>query len=253
MVKFIIYKITNNKTGKSYIGRTNNLKARIIAHRLKNSPCAYLSRAIHKYGWENFSVEILEEVQEFENACIREGALIKEHKTLAPDGYNLISEGASGRSPVAETRKKMSRAQQGCKRGNSKYFGVGRRKNRYRFRLSVTKDGERLEISGAEGSEEDAAKSYDKLALYFHGKSATLNFEESRSLSNGDVKSFFRELQKKKKQSSTAEGVSLHKLTGKWRAYFYDNGKQVDLGLFETEKEAIKARKNGIKKYFKEN
>ena len=57
-----IYKLTNTINDKVYIGQTVNFRARRSKH--KNSwkpgrPKTYLSRAINKYGWENFKVEIL--------------------------------------------------------------------------------------------------------------------------------------------------------------------------------------------------
>lgn len=43
--------------------------------------------------------------------------------------------------------------------------------------------------------------------------------------------------------SSKYPGVSYHKATGKWQASIIDKGKQIYLGLFETELEAYKAYK----------
>lgn len=42
--------------------------------------------------------------------------------------------------------------------------------------------------------------------------------------------------------TSGMRGVGFHKLTGKWTAYIHDNGKQIHLGLFETQDDAITAR-----------
>ena len=93
-MKNTIYKIINKITGKSYVGRTNNLKKRIITHR--NHPgCRYLHNAIKKYGWENFEVKILEEC-DIEKAAEIENKYIILENTLFPNGYNLILETNNG-------------------------------------------------------------------------------------------------------------------------------------------------------------
>lgn len=43
--------------------------------------------------------------------------------------------------------------------------------------------------------------------------------------------------------TSGIRGVSLHKQTGKWRAYISYNGKQINLGLFWNIKDAAQVRK----------
>ena len=68
-----IYKITNLKNQKVYIGQTNNFVARMRNHK----SCAFnpnaheyvlhLYYAIRKYGWDNFSKEIIEEIPEEES------------------------------------------------------------------------------------------------------------------------------------------------------------------------------------------
>ena len=114
----VIYLIRNLINGKCYIGKTINLKRRIYEHFMGHSEgCKLLSRAIKKYGKENFSVEILHEgiipelLDEFEIQAI------KEHNTKAPRGYNLTDggEGLSGfvfpkdsKTFSAETKRKRS-------------------------------------------------------------------------------------------------------------------------------------------------
>lgn len=58
MVKHV-YKITNKINGKIYIGQTNNLKRRIQEHKHDKRRDKYLYRAIKKYGWDSFTVDIL--------------------------------------------------------------------------------------------------------------------------------------------------------------------------------------------------
>lgn len=63
-----IYKITNLKNNKVYIGSSNNLKQRLRQHRsfLKlNEHCnKHLQSSYNKYGIENFKFEILEVIEE---------------------------------------------------------------------------------------------------------------------------------------------------------------------------------------------
>lgn len=54
-----VYKIENNINHKIYIGQTNNLERRIKEHRHDKRMNHPIYNAIHKYGWENFSVETL--------------------------------------------------------------------------------------------------------------------------------------------------------------------------------------------------
>ena len=63
----VIYKATNNINGKVYIGQTNNFSRRKrehIAEALRNLPKDYslFHKAIRKYGPDNFSWEIIEEI-----------------------------------------------------------------------------------------------------------------------------------------------------------------------------------------------
>lgn len=62
-----IYMITNKKTKKFYIGMSNNLKARLynylIQERLIESKSSRIHKALLKYGYENFSVSILEFIE----------------------------------------------------------------------------------------------------------------------------------------------------------------------------------------------
>ena len=91
----IIYKVTNSINGKSYIGQTaQTLKKRIGNHKLqvKNGSTTYFYNAIRKYGFDNFSWEVLcicETKQEMDEM---EFHYIKQYHTYSyPDrtGYNM--------------------------------------------------------------------------------------------------------------------------------------------------------------------
>lgn len=58
-----VYKLTNNETGKFYVGSTVNFKSRMKYHHYSHThnPNKELGMDIEKYGWDSFKVEILEE------------------------------------------------------------------------------------------------------------------------------------------------------------------------------------------------
>ena len=94
MRKYIVYKHTNKINGKSYIGITgiNPVK------RWRNGLGYYCQpkffNAIKKYGWNNFSHEILEFGLSKEHACQVEKELI-EHFNSIENGYNVSPGGNS--------------------------------------------------------------------------------------------------------------------------------------------------------------
>ena len=94
ITKFI-YKITNLINGKIYIGQTVHPNKRWIEHKYKarneldNYP---IHLAIKKYGEENFSFEVLEETENYDE---REKELIKQYNSLCPNGYNVAIGGNS--------------------------------------------------------------------------------------------------------------------------------------------------------------
>lgn len=95
-----IYKYTS-PSGKSYIGQTTRSLAERAGHNGKNyKGCSLMFRAIQKYGFEAFEVEILAEVKK-EQLDDYEKKYIVIFNTLSPNGYNL-TEGGDGFS-----RKKM--------------------------------------------------------------------------------------------------------------------------------------------------
>ena len=105
---YCVYKHAS-PSGKSYIGQTKNYSERCRKHRTRGA-CVAFSSAIKKYGWDNFSHEILESNLTLDEANFWEEFYINEHKTLYPNGYNLVTGGGNSR-PSDEVRKKLSLAQ----------------------------------------------------------------------------------------------------------------------------------------------
>ena len=106
-----IYKITCLINGKAYVGQTRqSFKRRITEHKRDSSKGRPgIDAAIAKYGWANFTAEIIE-VCPVEMLNEREMYWIAKLNSKVPHGYNLTDGGDGGRgcSPSAETRAKIS-------------------------------------------------------------------------------------------------------------------------------------------------
>lgn len=105
---YCIYKHTS-PSGKSYIGQTNDFSRRIRMHKSVASGCTAFARAVKKYGFENFTSEILEEHLTLEDANNKERLYIIEYNSIVPNGYNLLS-GGNNSSHCEETRNKIGNA-----------------------------------------------------------------------------------------------------------------------------------------------
>lgn len=80
-------------SGKQYIGKTiNSLQQRAGLNGKNYQGCTAFYKAIKKYGWESFSVEILKEVP-LDRLDETEVQLIIYYNTTDPEkGYNIVSE-----------------------------------------------------------------------------------------------------------------------------------------------------------------
>lgn len=119
---YTIYKITNNKNGKAYIGFDSNWPSRKSVHiceaitrKNKKYP---LYRAIRKYGVESFEWKILYQGDDRDHTLnVMENKFILEHNTHFQDGhgYNMTlgGEGAFGWVPTEENKKNISNARKG--------------------------------------------------------------------------------------------------------------------------------------------
>lgn len=85
-----IYKITNLINQKIYIGQSSHIEQRWKEH-CRNSSSSLISKAIKKYGKENFSFEIIELCLE-EELDEKEAQYIKIYNSIVPNGYNVILE-----------------------------------------------------------------------------------------------------------------------------------------------------------------
>lgn len=97
-----IYKITNIKNNKIYIGKSKNkFFQRIYKHsfHVRKGTKRYLYNAIRKYGWNNFSINIVEKCSSLKELNEKEIYWIDYYKSNHNDyGYNLTIGGDGGGS-----------------------------------------------------------------------------------------------------------------------------------------------------------
>lgn len=105
-----IYKITNLKNNKIYIGKTiNSVEDRFKRHlndALSERLDTHLARAIRKYGKENFIVEELEDIQDLEKLNDREIYWIAFYNSYEK-GYNETIGGDGGNTYSKKTPEEL--------------------------------------------------------------------------------------------------------------------------------------------------
>lgn len=97
MNTYYIYKVTNKLNGKIYIGKTNNIGARIRQHlTTAKKRDSEFHKALDEDGFQNFTWEFLEYTTSSEIASDLEKKYILEFNSLIPNGYNVsVGEGGS--------------------------------------------------------------------------------------------------------------------------------------------------------------
>lgn len=105
--------------GKVYIGQTMQKPEHRFGNGKGYKKCPFLNNAIEKYGWDNFSHEILRDGLTREEADYYEAFYIDLFGSCDRRyGYNLRSGGTSGYSYTDEAKKRMSEKQKGRKQTN---------------------------------------------------------------------------------------------------------------------------------------
>jgi len=146
----IIYKATNTKNGKVYIGQTiQSLNQRKIDHQRKSElygSTSYFHAAIRKYGFSFFSWEIIDRAESESELNKKEKLWISELKSNQKTyGYNLTTGGDSIKLNE-ESRKKISESVTGSKNPN---FGK-KRSEATRLKSSLSQKGRKKKPESVE-------------------------------------------------------------------------------------------------------
>lgn len=185
----IIYKSTNRVNGNIYIGKTiKSLKRRKQIHKtaaLKNYNNSYFHNAIRKYGFDNFTWEILHQSTDENYLFILEKFYIKFYK-INNKVYNMTygGEGLSGHIPSEETLIKMRRNRPPSRKGVKYIMDEERKKNislsqKGKIISEATKEKLRKANLGKRHSEETKRK----MSLAQKGKVVSLETRKKIKLS----------------------------------------------------------------------
>lgn len=114
--KWCVYRHTNKLNGKCYVGITSQ-NVRVRWNRgWGYQYCPHFWKAIQKYGWDNFSHDILYTGLTKEEAEAREVNLIAQYNSADPKfGYNVALGGNSRGKHSEETRRKLGDSRRGRK------------------------------------------------------------------------------------------------------------------------------------------
>jgi group I intron endonuclease len=260
-----IYKITNVKTNKAYIGSTLNFRKRFSQH--KNDLKAgrhgntHLQSSFNKHGEASFVFEILEDCHNLtaEEIRGREQYYFDQIVDWA-EVYNIarVANHILPLPPVTlATKEKFSKKYSG--EGNPNFgkkhseetrsliaakrriSGSGVRATKCGTWNATIKDASESLYLGTYKTKEDAlrVRLLAEKVLWHEDSSLELEFLEAKSkavdFNNRKV---------------CGVGVNLHKETGKYAARITVNSKRLSLGLFQTEEEARDIRNKAEKYYY---
>lgn len=114
--RFAIYKITNLRNHKVYIGKTNSFRRRLNEYRnrkaSKSRRCDYvIMKAIEKYGFEYFMMEVIYVCKDKKEMYYKEFEFIEFYESYNPKkGYNSMHMKAGKIMVNNKTRQRMKEA-----------------------------------------------------------------------------------------------------------------------------------------------
>lgn len=106
----VVYRATNDKNGKVYIGKTvGSLERRRKQHEHDAKAPKYIfHRAIRKYGKDSFTWDVLYESPDDADLCEIEIVEISEHDSTSPEcGYNMKGGGLSPSSTARNAHNRI--------------------------------------------------------------------------------------------------------------------------------------------------
>lgn len=116
----IVYLVTNNLTGSRYVGITSRClkdRWREHCHRSKQTAKFKLSRAIQKYGPSAFSVEVLCELDTYDDLVEAERIFVANFGSYGDRGYNMTPGGETMPMLVKEIASRSGRTRSATHRG----------------------------------------------------------------------------------------------------------------------------------------
>ena len=105
-----LYRITNTRNGKIYIGQSVDTVRRWYEHKREAShenPGMVIARAIKKYGNDAFEFEVIASCKDWEDANDTETELVRQYSSQVPNGYNVAPGGIN--APKSEAFRQMMR------------------------------------------------------------------------------------------------------------------------------------------------
>lgn len=141
----IIYKATNKKNGKIYIGQTVRPLAVRISEHARHSQTPF-DRAIKRYGIENFDFEIIDTANSIEELNQKEIYWIKHFNSFGLNGYNACvgGENTLGYQHTEEAKAKMSETKSRMYVGANNPFYGKHHSQEVRRRFSEQRRGRKL-------------------------------------------------------------------------------------------------------------
>lgn len=113
-----VYILTNKINDKVYIGQSWNIEKRLDVH--SRASHQVISRAINRYGWENFDIQIVPTFGDVDQNELNllECYHIDFNNSLFPNGYNMKEGGNNGKlnektkQKIAESKTGIPRSQE---------------------------------------------------------------------------------------------------------------------------------------------
>ena len=161
--KIYIYKLTS-PNGKIYIGQSTNINVRFSQYkhnRCKGQPKLYY--ALEKYGWSNFTKEILEHIT-IDKSDEKERFWIK-HFNCIDEGLNCENGGRVNKTHCKETKEKLKNSHMG-----KKLSSETKRKISESNKGRICSDETRKKISIANKGKKRSQKIKQKMRITFTGR-----------------------------------------------------------------------------------
>lgn len=208
--------------GKRYIGMTESVASRRwLDHRYhaRMGHKGVVYDAIRKHGVENARFEILVVADGRDYLADLERGAIRSFGTRAPLGYN-VTDGGDG-APCGHKYRVGLKHSAASKAKMSK--------TRQALGFHHTEETKARIGEASRGNKYSEGTKHDDVC---RSKITAGNRGKSKGASSGHV------------------GVSLHKISGRWRAHITVNYKFIDLGYHASVDLAVSARRNGEERYF---